>query len=290
MNRTTPLTDSGACEASGQVANGRHSAAMEPRTDTGLGIGSIRLRREIPIRRPLTLWSSRFSLLTAAIQAKGRCEGSDPQSEAQREIPLTDDDDPLRASPCLLLFGSLDHSHPKRERIKRVEDFTPVVLVSLSLFYHLPSHPSSSHLSSSLPCQLPPRLPKGLPLFTPTNPLLRAAQCRTQKRKRPAPPKETALKKFSPPRRRYQERGSTRISDMMKKSQPVCISCYHHVFRTSAHHIPSLTEINVDMSKVILGPATRLGSNNADRFLPPRRLSSRLRTFTTRRRSTWRPS
>jgi len=52
---------------------------------------------------------------------------------------------------------------------------------------------------------------------------------------------------------------------MKKKSQLVCISCYH-VLRTGAHHIP--TEINVDMSKVIPEPTTRFGLIILTVFLP----------------------
>lgn len=76
---------------------------------------------------------------------------------------------------CLSLFGCPDHSHPKRERIKRVEVFAPVVLVSLSsTTLRLLSPPT--HLSSSLPLPAPYRPPKGPSLPPPkTHPLFSAA-------------------------------------------------------------------------------------------------------------------
>ena len=188
---------------------------------------------------------------------------------------------------CLSLFGPLDHSHRKRERIKRVEDFAPVVLVSLSLFYHFPVSSlllPSEHFPS---LSASPRLPKGTPLSSPNKPSTPGRKMSDAEKKEAgstqgdAVEEVQATEKPAPRKREYKDFGH-------EEEKPtrvyLLLSCARN--RRSSH--PSLIEINVDMSKVIPEPTTRFG-DEIDRF-PPRRLSSRLRTSTTRRRLTWRQS
>lgn len=162
-------------------------------------------------------------------------------------------DDPLVSHlwPCLFLFGFRNPSRHRREPIKRVEVFTPVVLVSLSsTAFRLPP-PSPSHLSifSSSPV-FPPAV-KGSSLFLPTYPLLYSASCRMQKRRRPAPPKETSPKKSRPLQRLGQSR-------RRKKSHLVCI---YSVYPERALITVFPIDANVDMARVNFKPPTRLTCN-----------------------------
>ena len=190
-------------------------------------------------------------------------------------------DDPLVSHLwfCLHLFGFRNPSRQRREPIKRVEVFTPVVLVSLSsTAFRLPPLPPS-HLSifSSSP-EFPPAV-KGSSLFLPIYPLLYSASCRMQKRRRPAPPKETSPKKSRP-------LGGLDQSRRRKKSHLVCI---YSVYSEPALITLFPADANVDMARVKFEPPMRLTCNEIDLFVF-RRSSSRLKTFTTRKRLTWKPS
>ena len=108
MNRTAQLyTDSGACEASREVDNGKAFGVQQARTHTGLGIGSIGLRRAI------TTWSSGTTavrplaipvLVTAATQP--RVGAKDPTLNQKRQYEIPHLDDPLRGSLFVAIWSS----------------------------------------------------------------------------------------------------------------------------------------------------------------------------------------